>query len=79
MKSDKLAILKNFLCGYYPADYSICLYEAPALPTIHPRIEWIPLSNLDQSEINSITTVYIPLLEIKTMNRTYLILRQILF
>ncbi|HGF0738819.1 SAM-dependent methyltransferase [Legionella pneumophila] len=72
MKSDKLAILKDFLCGYYPADNSICLYEAPSLPTIHPRIEWVPLSSLDQSNINSTTTVYIPPLEKKPVNKTFL-------
>lgn len=62
-KTSSLSILKDYLSGYYPADYSICLYEAPSLPTYPPRIEWIQLRNLELSAISSITTVYIPPIE----------------
>jgi len=71
-KTNKLSILKNYLFGYYPPDYSICLYEASTLPTLHPRIEWNPLSSLDESDINPTTTVYIPPLEKKAINNQYL-------
>lgn len=71
-KANNLPILKDYLIGYYPADYSICLYEAPSLPTYIPRIEWIPLGHIDQSVISSITTVYIPPIEKKGISNKYL-------
>ncbi|WP_412755549.1 SAM-dependent methyltransferase [Legionella longbeachae] len=71
-KTENLSILKDYLSDYYPVDYSICLYEAPSLPTFSPRIEWIPLCHIDQSVISSITTVYIPPLEKKAISNKYL-------
>jgi uncharacterized protein YabN with tetrapyrrole methylase and pyrophosphatase domain len=71
-KTNNLSILKDYLISYYPADYSICLYEAPSLPTCAPRIEWIQLCNLELSVISSITTVYIPPLEKKAISNKYL-------
>ncbi|WBV72405.1 SAM-dependent methyltransferase [Legionella pneumophila] len=71
-KTSSLSILKDYLSGYYPADYSICLYEAPSLPTYPPRIEWIQLRNLELSAISSITTVYIPPIEKKAISKKYL-------
>ncbi|CZH22075.1 SAM-dependent methyltransferase [Legionella pneumophila serogroup 1] len=70
--TENLPILKEYLSNYYPVDYSICLYEAPSLPTFSPRIEWIPLCHIDQSVISSITTVYIPPLERKAISDKYL-------
>ncbi|ARM33572.1 putative tetrapyrrole (Corrin/Porphyrin) methylase [Legionella longbeachae NSW150] len=71
-KANTLPVLKDYLIGYYPEDYSICLYEAPSLPTYIPRIEWIPLGHIDQSVISSITTVYIPPIEKKEISNKYL-------
>ncbi|HAT9101467.1 TPA: methylase [Legionella pneumophila subsp. pneumophila] len=71
-EAHNLSILKDYLSDYYPADYSICLYEAPSLPTYTPRIEWIPLCYIDQSVISSITTVYIPPIEKKEISNKYL-------
>lgn len=70
--SDKLSILKNYLYGYYPDDHRICLYEASSLPTQPPRIEWITLSNIDNTEISSTTTVYFPPLVKKAVSSKYL-------
>ncbi|HAT9135725.1 TPA: SAM-dependent methyltransferase [Legionella pneumophila] len=70
--SDKLSILKNYLCRYYPDDHSVCLYEAASVPTQPPRIEWITLAKIDNIVINSITTVYIPPLEKKAVSKQYL-------
>lgn len=67
-KTDNLSILKEYLSGYYPINFSICLYEASTLPTSPPKVEWIPLCNLDQSCITSITTVYIPPIKKKTIS-----------
>lgn len=71
-KADNLAILKEYLSNYYPEDYSICLYEAPTLPTHPSRIEWMQLSDLNQTVISSITTVYIPPIEKKAISDKYL-------
>ncbi|HFS5637767.1 TPA: SAM-dependent methyltransferase [Legionella pneumophila] len=71
-KANNLSILKDYLSDYYPADYSICLYEAPSLPTCSPRIEWVQLCHMDQSVISSITTVYIPPIENKAISNKYL-------
>ncbi|KTD46373.1 SAM-dependent methyltransferase [Legionella quateirensis] len=71
-KTNNLSILKDYLCGFYPDTYSICLYEAPTLPTCSPRIEWIQLSHLDQSVISSITTIYIPPMKKNAISDKYL-------
>lgn len=71
-KTNNLSILKNYISGYYPTDYSICLYEAPSLPTCFPRIEWVQLCNLDLSVISPITTIYIPPMEKKAISNKYL-------
>ncbi|CZP45208.1 Tetrapyrrole (Corrin/Porphyrin) Methylases [Legionella pneumophila] len=71
-KTNNLSILKNYLTGFYPEDYSICLYVAPSLPTCSPKIEWIQLCNLELSVISTITTVYIPPIEKKAISNKYL-------
>ncbi|AOU05315.1 SAM-dependent methyltransferase [Legionella pneumophila] len=71
-KSSKLSILKDYLSDYYSKEYTICLYEAPSLPTHKPRIEWIKLSNLDESNIEPITTVYVPPSEKAEASSNYL-------
>ncbi|HAT1815655.1 SAM-dependent methyltransferase [Legionella pneumophila serogroup 1] len=71
-QTNTLSILKDYLYGYYPADYSICLYEAPSLPTYRPRIDWIQLCKLDQAVISSITSVYIPPIKKKALSNKYL-------
>jgi len=71
-QSNSLSVLKDYLSGHYPADYSICLYEAPSLPTCSPRIEWIQLYDIDESVISQITTVYIPPIKKKTISNKYL-------
>lgn len=71
-KTENLSVLKEYLSVYYPADYSICLYEASALPTCSPRIEWIHLCHIDPIFISSITTIYIPPIENKVISNKYL-------
>ncbi|BCZ98029.1 TPA: methylase [Legionella pneumophila] len=71
-KTNNLSILKDYLIDYYPEDYSICLYEAPSLPTCSPRIEWIQLGHMDQFDISLITTAYIPPIENKPISNKYL-------
>ncbi|KTD63238.1 tetrapyrrole methylase [Legionella santicrucis] len=71
-KVSKLSILKDYLYEYYPTDHSICLYEAPSLPTYRSRIEWISLDCFDKSIINSVTTVYIPPLKKKMLSKKFL-------
>ena len=66
--SDKLTILNQYLCNFYPEQHLLCLYEAASLPTMAPRIEWVPLSELYKSTLNRTTTVYIPPLNQKSIN-----------
>ncbi|HAU0792291.1 TPA: SAM-dependent methyltransferase [Legionella pneumophila] len=66
--SDKLSILNQYLSDFYPAQHLICLYEAASLPTMAPRIEWIPLSDFYKSTLSMTTTVYIPPLNQKSIN-----------
>ena len=67
-KSNKLSVLIDYLCSFYQPDKLLCLYEAPSLPTQPARIEWIKLINLNSSELNATTTIYIPPLNQKIIN-----------
>lgn len=66
--TDNLTLLNEYLCRFYPTQHLICLYEAAPLPTMVPRIEWIPLSEFDKSTLNMTTTVYLPPLSQKSIN-----------
>ena len=55
-----LAMLQEKLLGYYPDDHKITLYEASTLPIMPARIEKAKLSDLIQSKVKTITTLYTP-------------------
>ncbi|WP_337879510.1 SAM-dependent methyltransferase [Rheinheimera sp.] len=52
--------LQQRLLQLYPADHPVLLYEAADLPIWQPRIESILLQDLDQAQLNQITTLVVP-------------------
>ena len=55
-----LPLLVDRLCGIYPADHVVCLYEAAVLFGCQPVIVHLPIRDLATADLSPITTVYIP-------------------
>ncbi len=55
-----LAALTKLLKEYYPADHKVCLYQAPTIPGFAPEICWLALEQLQQQNITTSMTLYIP-------------------
>ena len=57
---DNLSVLKEYLQNFYPKNHTVFFYEASQYPTRPPTIHSIDLSNLENREISSLTTLYVP-------------------
>jgi uroporphyrin-III C-methyltransferase len=55
-----LFAISQLLLEHYSPAHQICLYEAPTLPGFAPRKDWISLSQLASSDVQPITTLFIP-------------------
>ncbi len=55
-----LQMLREKLLQCYPADHKITLYEASTLPIMPARIEQTTVALLDQAQVKTITTLFIP-------------------
>ena len=55
-----LQILIELLNEYYPLEHQVVLYECPTVALEGPRIEWIALKDLVNTELKLITTLLIP-------------------
>lgn len=58
--SDRLQVLVELLETWYPLDHQVVIYEAATLPMQSPRIEYLPLRNLPNAELKTISTLMIP-------------------
>lgn len=58
-----LAMLRERLLNWYPANHMVTLYEASTLPIMPPRVEQITIDQLVNAEVKTITTLYVPPLE----------------
>ena len=56
----KVRLLRRVLEKSYPADHPVVLYEVAVNPLVHPRIQRVKLSTLEEQEISFSTTVYVP-------------------
>lgn len=59
-KTTCLDVLQDYLLQYYPKSHQVCLYEASQYPSVLPRMDYLPLENLKEQAVNSISTLYIP-------------------
>ena len=55
-----LRALQQKLLRYYPAEHQVAMYEAPTLAIAHPRVDWMPLSNLGHARLSQVTTLFVP-------------------
>lgn len=53
-------LLVEQVAAHYPMEHQVALYEAPTLPIHEPRIEWLPLSELQQAEVFQHSTLVVP-------------------
>jgi uncharacterized protein YabN with tetrapyrrole methylase and pyrophosphatase domain len=56
----RLSVLVEYLRGFYKANQPTIIYEASIDPASRPRIDQVPLSELPDHEISSISTLCIP-------------------
>lgn len=59
-KTSCMHVLQDYLLKFYPMDHMACLYEASQYPSMPPRMDFFPLSNIEQQAVTSISTLYIP-------------------
>ncbi|NKF49986.1 hypothetical protein G3R49_05295 [Shewanella sp. WXL01] len=57
---DRLQILVEHLNQWYPLDHQVVIYEAPNLPLMSPRIDWLALKDLSDADLTMISTLMIP-------------------
>ncbi|MCO7222926.1 SAM-dependent methyltransferase [Pleionea sp. CnH1-48] len=55
-----MAMLQDKLLTLYPADHKVTVYEAATLPIIPPRIEEVALSELSETKVREISTLFVP-------------------
>lgn len=53
-------ILVDVLGQYYPMGHLVALYECPTLAIDQPRVDWVKLSDLAQSQVSQHTTLVVP-------------------
>jgi len=58
-----LSMLKEKLSKHYPLSHIVTLYEASRLPIMPPRIETTSIGSLNDSKVNTMTTLYVPPLQ----------------
>jgi uncharacterized protein YabN with tetrapyrrole methylase and pyrophosphatase domain len=58
-----LAILAEVLLRTYPEDHEVTIYEASALAVRPPRLEKLPLGELANAAVTTLSTLVIPALE----------------
>lgn len=66
-----VAMLTERLLETYPSSHLVTLYEATTLPIKPVRIETVSISELVKSEINAITTLFIPSLSEPKLNKEF--------
>ncbi|WP_115718593.1 SAM-dependent methyltransferase [Gallaecimonas mangrovi] len=57
---NRLALLTEKLCQWYPNDHEVILYEANIYPIGECRADYIPLSELANQPTSQITTLVVP-------------------
>lgn len=73
----KLPILMQYLCGFYPDNHQIILYEAPQYPRQKPKIKKALLHTLATQTVTPKTTLYLSPLTGRQLNQHYIDLLEI--
>ena len=55
-----LRVLVDYLGRHYPADHSVCVYEAAPYPLSRPSLEYVPLSRLPEARLSAVSTLFVP-------------------
>lgn len=55
-----LAILRDRLLHYYPADHQVIIYEASTIPVSEPRVEPLAIKDLGEANPSAISTLVVP-------------------
>jgi len=55
-----ISAIVQLLSQWYPTDHLICIYEAATLPGQLPRMQWLPLSELNNVMLQHWSTLVVP-------------------
>lgn len=61
-----IALLKSLLLNQFPPEHSVIIYEAAQYPTFEPKIETIPLKDLEKADLSDICLLYLKPIEAST-------------
>ena len=67
-----MELLKEALLQYFPKEHKIIIYEAATISIFSPRIEYVPLKDIDNVVLTAISTLVIPPLENPELNHDIL-------
>jgi hypothetical protein len=65
-------VLLEKLLRFYPPTHKVCVYEAALYSVSRPRCDWCDLGQLTRQEINGISTLFIPELNLAKYDRYFL-------
>lgn len=68
-KGKHLDLLKNKLLNYYPSSHAVILYEASIYPGIEPLIHTFLLEQIEEQNISTLSTLYIPPINQRKANK----------
>jgi len=58
--TSRLPVLVDYLCGVYPPEHEVVLYEAAPFPAVDPVVQRLPLTELADGNVTPATTLYVP-------------------
>jgi tetrapyrrole methylase family protein / MazG family protein len=71
-KGKHLNLLKNKLLNYYPSSHAAILYEASLYPGIESLIQPFLLEHIEEQDISTLSTLYIPPINQRKVNKQIL-------
>lgn len=67
-----LRVLARKLGEHYPASHRVALYRIAQLPIFDPSIDWVSLAELPEAPLAVFSTLYVPPLERRPLDREML-------
>jgi hypothetical protein len=67
-----LRLLAEALQQHFPADHRVALYRMPQLPMFDPTIEWLPLAEIAAGSLSVVSTLFVPPLGRRAIDRSVL-------
>lgn len=59
-REQALQVLSERLQQQYPGSHQVAVYEAPTMPLMKPRVDWLALANLTQARVTPVSTLWVP-------------------